>query len=142
MPAAVEGSLRGGLRPPQQQQQQAEAPPATAHAPGPMASDDDDEGDGSGSQGVLEDGAGRRRHKAMNPTTRKQMCRLHSDVVVKRHKLRTPPVVTPCWRCLEVCRWKARGCWMDGWVDRSIDPPAIDETEGLNIAVHKLIRFI
>lgn len=108
MPAAVEGSLRGGRRAPQQQQQAEAAPPATgtAHAPGPIASDNDEE-DGSGSQGVLQDGAGGRRHKAMNPTTRKQTCRLHSEVVVKRHKLRTPPVVTPCWRCLQVCRRKA-----------------------------------
>lgn len=51
--------------------------------------------------GVLEDGEGR-RHKAMNPTTRKVHCRFHSEVVVKRHKLRTASVWTPCWRCLEV----------------------------------------
>jgi hypothetical protein len=66
-------------------------------------------------EGVLEDGEGR-EHKLMNPTTRKVHCRFHSEVVVKRRKLRTAPVLTPCWRCLEV---RASACTdgLDGPTD-------------------------
>lgn len=90
------------------------------------------EGAAVAEEGVLEDGEGR-QHKAMNPTTRKVRCRFHSEVVVKRHKLRTASVLTPCWRCLEVSCKRPRakltmhldcvivddpGRSMDGSIDR------------------------
>lgn len=90
----VEGSLRG------------RHPPPTL---GPGTSAVDDAGDGVG---AMVEGAGeaQRKHKVMNPTTRKVHCRFHADVVVKRHKLRTAAVLTPCWRCLEVRKDRVGRC--------------------------------
>lgn len=88
---------------------------STANA-APIASEDEDGASTVGPEpagGVLED-APARRHRAMNPTTRKQACKYHRGVVVKRSKLRSAPVLTPCWRCLEVRR-KGVG-WGDGAV--------------------------
>lgn len=111
----VEGSLRGGRLPRLAAAGGSSSAMSINNAP--IASDEEDEEAEEGvteavglsepAAGVLED-APARRHKAMNPTTRKQSCRYHKGVVVKRSKLRSAPVLTPCWRCLEVGRGSDR----------------------------------
>lgn len=48
------------------------------------------------------------KHVKGNPTVKKVYCINHPDVIIKRKKLRTKDLETPCYKCIEVSvgRWQ------------------------------------